>query len=238
MSFGIEIKNNAGRVQVDGTYRNLFLVAQGTAPAGNWSSISYPAQTSCNPLVCIRPVSDGTYVGFVSVGAASASYFSDGPFEWAVYGLDSLLYYPGTQYGMQVFNSAGSVVFDSRCEPLRVKTVASGQAVWPDVLHGGSPSVAFNNYPLAINFTPFGVRPWLCINQMVYADNFQSGSEEGSSGDGGVLIMTTNGLGQLIVRFGFMPTGLTWLYPAAIGGYGSYALSPAFGKVRVPIVRR
>lgn len=228
MSFGLEVRNDAGRVQIDEEYRNLLLVAQGTAAAAYAGGFTFPAQSSCTPLVCVRPVTDGTYIGFMNVSSTSATYFSDGPFDWAVYGLDSPVYLDGSSYGLQVFSASGSLAFDSRCEPVRIKAVASGQSVWPDVKTASPMSSGYNNYPVVINFTAFGLRPWMCINQLTYFDE----------GDGGTIAATTSGLGQVTVRYGVMVSGTTWTWAANDGANGYLSYSLAFGSIRIPIVKR
>lgn len=228
MAFGFQAINSTGNVQIDDAYRNLRLVASGTwtgyAVAG---TINFPVQSTTSPLIFFRPSADGVYVGNAGVDASSFGFQCNGSFDWKVYGLDNTIA-PTGSHGMQVFDSASRVVFDSRIEVPRIQTVLTTNQVWPSAAQGGA-SNAYPAYPYTLTFTSWGSRPWICLNSLFFYED-----EYGTS-----TCATTSGLNSVILRCGAVSPGPvpaqgTWQW-AASNAPNNY--SHPYGQVRIPIAK-
>ena len=226
MAVGIRVSNPSGVVQIDETYRNFLRVGSGSYSGGGGTiSISYTSQ-SVPPIIFVRPHSDGIYLGKFTIRNSTAQVFTNGGFDWVVYSLTSPQAISNSPMGIQVFDAAGQVIFDSRFEPPRIQTTLAVNQQWPTYLQGGSLG-QYPAYPYSINFSGWGARPWFCLNSLYFfADE-----------NGQALAMTTNGTNQLILRCGTL-LGTSWSWSSNDGSNGVYAYSHPFGQFRCPIVKR
>jgi len=182
MAIGFTSINDGGITQIDETYRNLRYVASGRwglgagASVGTDGGIDFPAQTTGAPLIFVRPISDGTYCTMYALENARALVIANGDFDWVVYGLDNTSISSNSTHGVQVFDAAGSVVFDSRYEVPRIKACS--------LLNTSAKA-----YPYTINFAGWGVRPWFLLNSTFFD----------YSDDGRCIAFRTNGTSQIVV---------------------------------------
>ena len=129
MPAGLQVFNDSGIVQIDGTYSNLQLTAKGTAST-SMQNLSYFTQANGTfryntPYTTVSftgntpvfAVSGDSTVSVVSTSVSGSVWTvgiitPNGPasFEWYVFDEASS---SGGNYGLQVFNDSGVLVFDS-----------------------------------------------------------------------------------------------------------------------------
>lgn len=227
MSYGFQSVNADNIVQIDDAYRNLLRVASGSWTSGGAvvGEINFPTQTSTAPLIFFRPSADGVYVGQVGLGSDRVYFSTNGNFDWVVYGLDGPVMTSASNYGMQVFNASGQVVFDSRYEPPRIQTIVRHNQTWPTYANGGGSLGQNPNYPYTFNFTGWGERPWICLNSLFFWED----------DNGTTTCATTSGTNAIILRCGSYSSVATgWYWYPNDGG----AKSHPYGHVRIPLLRR
>jgi hypothetical protein len=168
MSYGIVVRNSQGGIQIDGDYQNLSLQGSGQQSSsarapGCGDKLAYiPWNFSEHPeaILCVRPRGSGkvyTLFGepannrFV-VGFKGGSNYID----YAVYAARKNSPDYSTNYGFQVFDSAGSVVFDSRERYLSV--LGFVDLYIPPGEDLGEPSVTTANNPYA-SHSPYIMQP-------------------------------------------------------------------------------
>jgi hypothetical protein len=225
MPDGIQVVNSAGITQIDDSFRTLFRIGSGSI-AGSGSA-TFSNQTSCAPLIFVRPSADGIYIGPTLIATNSFTVRSNGTFDWIAYGLDNPVALDSSPMGIQVFNASAQVIYDSRFEAPRIQHVLPLSMLFPDYLAGG-PLGAYPSYPYTITFAGWGTRPWICLNALCFfADE-----------DGSIICATTSGTNAIILRCGVMWSGNTWTFSANNGSNGIYARSFPGGKMAIPIARR
>lgn len=139
MPAGFQIVNSSGVVQVDENYVNLGLVAKGTItiPAGGIGGLAAPAQisfTGVSPILCIRPVNTFAFIRSVTKSGSTYAYTVNGgfatsgnssplaeTFNWYIF--DRMSQIGTTNYGIQIYNAAGEITFNSSANPMRVAAV-------------------------------------------------------------------------------------------------------------------
>lgn len=133
MTAGLQVRNNAGVLQVDETYVNYVLVASGTSsgatlwyagggsnpPAVYYTDITVTGRTA--PMIAIRAgfgvvvlratVSGGTWTWRILRNGTSN-------FDWFVFDLASVE--SAATFGLEVFNASAQRVYHSSQKPLRV----------------------------------------------------------------------------------------------------------------------
>ena len=139
MAYGIEVRNNNGGVQIDGTYQNLSLLASGQR------------QSSAIAVGCGDKLGDPSNSRFVVSFKGSSSYI-----DYAIYATQKSTPVYSTQYGLQVFDASGSVVFDSRERYLSVLGYVDLNI--PAGLDLGVPSVTTASNPYASS-SPYIMQP-------------------------------------------------------------------------------
>jgi len=231
MSSGIQVTNASGILQIDETYRRLLKVASGTCTTLSGSGtnvISFTAQTTCAPLIFFRPASDGVYVGPNTFNNNSFSVQNNGNFDWVVYGLDSPVALDGTTMGMQVFDTSGSTIYDSRYEGVRIQSTYTVTQPYPDSYLIGAPGAGNCAYPYTYTFTGWGAKPWICLNGLFWLDD----------GNSSTICATTSGTNAIIINCGCILSGTAWSMYTNNGSSGSYTRSYPGGVLRVPVARR
>lgn len=174
MPFGLQVVNEGGLVQIDQDFRNIAVIQQGTfGAAGPVSSgvVTFSAQSEANcPQVWVRPHSDGVWVGGCFLTDASENPYSNsidrffyqagGPCDYKVCALSGNFVVDQSSYGLQVFDQAGRIAFDSRRRYARIRRVLS-------VASSSSSSVT-------VGFSGIPERPWMLLNQLPFC-NFEDG---------------------------------------------------------------
>lgn len=159
MSNGIEIQNDAGSVVIDGEYVNYTVHKTGTytiSSTGIWEQVTISISRDSPQLLFVKPgaswvtfmymkESGGAYteVGFKVRGTASETIdyaLCDATFD----NIDD------TDHGIQVFDSAGDVVYDSRAPYMTVDdiSVVSGVSSYSldttyDISHANTPDAYY-----------------------------------------------------------------------------------------------
>lgn len=168
MSYGIEVRNDQGAVQIDGTYQNLSLLASGVrqssaTAAGCGDKLAYiPWNFSVHPeaVLCARPRGSGKIYSIFAqpsnsrfaVGFKGSSNYVD----YAIYATQKSAPSYSTQYGLQVFDASGNVAFDSRERYLSVLGYVDLDI--PPGIDLGVPSVTTASNPYA-SFSPYIMQP-------------------------------------------------------------------------------
>lgn len=136
MPAGLQVFNDSGIIQIDGTYSNLQLVARGSAttsmqtlayntqPNGTFQYDTPYVQINFTGTTPVFAVSGGSTVCVISTAVSGNSWTigivtPNGPtsFEWFVFDKATP---SGTNVGLQVFNESGQLVFDAGQKYIRV----------------------------------------------------------------------------------------------------------------------
>lgn len=197
MSNGLNITGSHGGTLIDQNYRNIARIAQGSSNATS-TTIQIPDQGGIFPLVYARPWADGHFVGgmyfnnntitlttnrFVRTSAGTVQFTGNVGFDYVIFGVNGIQLLDSTSQGLKVWDQNGSVVFDSRCEQPRLRTVLN-------ITQTGN----YTNitYPKTYGFTGWGKRPWISMN----AFSYYYISDESDNG----FFVTTSGTNAIIVR--------------------------------------
>lgn len=121
MAFGLEITNNHGTTLIDDTYSNLAVRHQGTLAAGSGvRTVSIPGLDQ--PIPAVRSTAYAIALG--RIGNNGQIWSAGGAqVHWYVFDTPTS---GGNDYGLQVFNSAGQLTFDSSRKYARVRALQSG----------------------------------------------------------------------------------------------------------------
>lgn len=237
MAYGFKLFGSHGDVQIDQDYRNPMLVGSGTCTSAQRVNgvvtLTYTNQgTNTVPQIYIRPSADTVHVGSSVVTPTTTTLWLDsGSFDWVAFGLTSpVMIDSASNFGMRVLDSSGALCYDSRYEVARGQTVLHvNSQPWPDAAAGGSTSPT---YPQTLNFTGWGTRPWINVNQLgrTYMGSEESGEEYG-------WVVRTSGTDSVILRFASIggTGGTTWTF---YDGGTSLARSFPGGNADIPILRR
>lgn len=139
MAYGIFIKNDSQEIQISESYQNYFLHSTGSV-----SVAGSTLQNSSDNSYLISFGSAGTGVAsddmvfwyanrdFFSTGTTGASIGNASTLsmtaQWARFVKGNSIISPGSDYGIEVFNSNGLAAFSSNNRPLKINS-ASSQAV-------------------------------------------------------------------------------------------------------------
>lgn len=165
MAVGLEVYNDAGALIIDSNAPNYSLLASGTV--ANDTPVSFPS-TPVRPLVFVRFNTANRFVRISSLTsdsvtfkiydepAASTTYATEvsGSTEYMVFGVASTLA-PVSNFGLNVFDAAGNLVFDSNRVVPRVKQVVSVPAP-------AAPAGTFN--PISVVGHSQSSNPWMLAN--------------------------------------------------------------------------
>lgn len=173
MTYGLRTVNDDGVVQIDEEFRNLVVIESGSgsaSPSFGLNNQSITSQSSCVPLVFVKPAS-GVEVGTFSMNAGwngasydpgppytNFAYQSTGAFDYKVCALDSQPS-PSGSHGMRVFNSGATNVYDSRLPYAQIKSMARLSAQ-------SSPGY------IDVTVPDIGSTPWFLLNYLVFNQQF------------------------------------------------------------------
>lgn len=128
MAYGFLALNNSGAVQVDENYSNYKVIASGTATG---KSVVYFTDYGVVPLIMVRPVTLGTWItGYGQITTSSFNTLCGNSttqvqYYYKVLVPVSSVTASGESFGLRVFNSANTLMFDSgHTDQLRISTVA------------------------------------------------------------------------------------------------------------------
>lgn len=159
MSYGIEIRNPNGIISIDGNFKNFQVVESFTISSPNtWKQI---AAYRPMPLLFMRPFSYGVTMSFDTTYDYLAPY-PDSPNQNDLYRLQPgnyVLGLPiatgtgGETYGIRVWNSSGSVVFDSGKQVVNIDVmVLKTSTPEPPNTLGWSQAVSLPGYPSGLRY--------------------------------------------------------------------------------------
>lgn len=187
MTAGFQALNTTGNIQIDDTYKNSKLVASGrfNAYTANISALEIylqPLGISCAvemPLVFVRPVNYGGWVGGISYGVGTDSqgnyngndiiYISDlnvSSFDYAVFSTVGTPIASSGTVGLQVFNSLQQIVYDSNNFQPRITD---------SIITNANTGMY---YPFNINLSGSAGKPWILANSLL-TGFYGAGSEGG-----------------------------------------------------------
>ncbi|SAK71373.1 hypothetical protein AWB80_03814 [Caballeronia pedi] len=146
--FGLQVLNSSGNVQIDSTFKNLALREKGTLTSGGseqgntgWYFASVTTAVGTSPIIAFRS-SAKCYLRYSAISGSQITYFfhcqgSGVAVQYWIFDDPSLATMSGN-YGLQVFNNVGSVVFDSRTKYMRViDTLSSPGSITGDPIDSG-----------------------------------------------------------------------------------------------------
>lgn len=176
MPHGLRTINDSGIVQIDENFRNVFVVAEGSVTTATGSINSAflnisPAQTTCIPMVFVKPAS-GVEVGLFEVSRSVPPYHNIGPpwdtvgyqcsgaFDYKICGLNWSSP-PSGDFGMVVYDDAANIVYDSRLSYMQIKSVhrlfAQANPAYQDItVPSDGEWFLMNNLRLNSKFDEFG----------------------------------------------------------------------------------
>lgn len=154
MSAGIQVFNDNQILQIDSDYRNSRFAFSGTAINRAQGSSSYYANIALDsntstalecPMVLIKPSLDNQYVGgcfvsspyeafgsFPSRPNGAIELWGQCPFDWAILSTRIAIGSGGSDFGFDVFDASGSLVFASGYRQLRItEAFDDPNSVWP-----------------------------------------------------------------------------------------------------------
>jgi hypothetical protein len=138
MSYGLLVKNTAGAIQIDATYKNYSLYEHGenviTSSSGSpvsyyVATITFANASSYPPLIAIKPSSSNycglsyyTKSGSNYTGFVVHSYFNTAvTFDWMAFVPNETI--SSSTYGIRVYNDTGVLVFDGGYAPMVILDV-------------------------------------------------------------------------------------------------------------------
>lgn len=110
----IQVFNTAGQIQIDAEFPQAFQTSSGTISVGNGTSLSFPSRVD-RPIMYFRPTSFNQRIFCTSLSETNALLWSmpGGNINWRVYSM-SLTNQPSSGgFGIQVFNSSGSQIYNT-----------------------------------------------------------------------------------------------------------------------------
>jgi hypothetical protein len=244
-SYGIEIHNATGDIQITQDYANYQLIAQGTIGSATSNSIpvqlTYPAQANNTiPLVFVRPHSDGVYVGgclFDSSApgltgfGAGAWVVCSGAFDYKIYGITSTIAVDASGFGLQVFDTSGNPTYDSRKSVPRIQDVVVVNTIYPAPATSAYPFAPYDSpvVPISKSYTSFGQRPWFMVN------NLQNIEYAGGQGIWACAIDPTANTSKLIISDGDTDASGNWFSYTSTGASPGYTQGFAGGQCIIPL---
>jgi hypothetical protein len=145
MTAGLTIFNSHNTVQIDENYRNLFVKTSGLNGIPSASGITYPlCSVQCADFAVSYTLTNSTDVSYSVGKKGSADY------KWWVW---DLAVAPVGDYGFQVYNASGQLVFDALQQPMRIVDyqVFTSLAEWENISitypAGRQYAVIFGTYP-------------------------------------------------------------------------------------------
>jgi hypothetical protein len=167
MAVGLEVYNDAGALVIDSNSPNYSLLASGTASSG--TAVSFTS-TTVRPLVFVRFNTPNRFVRISALSNNSVTFqtydlqegtgnFANpvaGSTEYKVFGIASTLTPSSPGFGLNVFDAAGNLIFDSNREVPRVRQVVTVPAL-PSVSDGNRATISAVSHSM-------GTNPWMLAN--------------------------------------------------------------------------
>lgn len=139
MSYGIEVRNSTGSLQIDSTYQNMVVLGRGTTSGyydtqycGNRiATVAFDFSGFSEAIIAVRPKNgDGIYRAFPDfnnnqfvINFGNTNYDNtSSSVDYIIYGLASQKTV-NSAYGLKIFDSQGTKVFDSGLEYLKITDV-------------------------------------------------------------------------------------------------------------------
>ncbi|MDR5801213.1 hypothetical protein [Caballeronia sp. LZ001] len=144
--FGLQVYNQSNVLQIDSTYKNLALRAKGSVAAttataqGDWFYATVTVSAGVSPVMAFRcPVACYLRQTTIANGNITYLFLVKGNSQIVQYWIfdDPVQATRSGNYGLQVFNSAGSLVFDSRSKYMRVLDSVRGNGNLSDPIEAG-----------------------------------------------------------------------------------------------------
>lgn len=170
MSYGFEVINANGRVQIDQDHANPRLIMTGTCAAGSLTYIHMPYDIRDEaPLVLMRPHQAGLYVGGVRLYAPRAAFGSNPAlpsgaiqmrgqcgWDYAVFSTRGAPTMDGSAWGLEVRKADGTITYSSRYQHPRITHLAQKAA---DATQAGG-------WPFTFSISGHTSMPWLLANPL------------------------------------------------------------------------
>jgi hypothetical protein len=149
MGYGLEVKNSAGDIIIDGVNKNfaLYESGSGTIPSNNILTVSFATPTPQIPIIAIQPTDTTGYIsiiGYTKNGSNWTGFIvfstNGATFNWKVY-----VAHPTTEaenYGLVVRDVSSNIVFDSARTYFKIYSITTGinlstLSSYQDIVHSG-----------------------------------------------------------------------------------------------------
>ena len=234
MAHGFQLSNAFSRVQVDQSSSAPRLIASGVSVSlGNNAHMvaydtGYPL-TQEPPIVMLRPHVAGKHVGGGAITLTGFLYYGQCSFDYAVFSTLGTPVSDGSQYGMEVYRSDGSVAYSSRHTHPRIRTLVS---MPPTTALGGG-------YPKTAPLSGYTAMPWVQATSLIQTGLGQSETSEGTGGVTAAIDATFTTLTIELTNMnpafpgGAFPTLRSFIGAALAGDYDPYFGQPSFFSVGV-----
>lgn len=201
MTFGIQIINDYGRIQIDSDFSCPRMIMQGSA-AFNGSKygvdVAMPTGTNSEcPIILARPTQVDKYIGGIefypqenNLSILRLSMSGECPFDWAAFSTTGSAISDGSTYGLEVYRANGSVAFSSRNRHPCL-THIFGKA--PSYDTGG----ASGGWPNVYSFAGYSDMPWIFMNPLLQTG---AGVGEFSESMAGIFAKVAAGFNSITVN--------------------------------------
>lgn len=206
MSFGLQLINDFGRVQIDADFKAPRLIGSGTAYKDATFMLPH-ALTQETPMVMVQPHVADQYVGAVSLYVSGGSYVAiagQGYFNWAVYSTLGAAISDGSQFGLEVYKADGSVAYSSRHRHPCLTHMFNKPA---DYGTGGGSGA----WPSTYYFSGYTEVPWIFANPLLQT---MAGVGEFSESVCGIMAKVNGGLNSITVDMRDMANPAYPTFPA------------------------
>lgn len=168
MPEGIQVYNDSGILQIDGTFRNLSLISTGSILCNN-TSTEIPATygdvvvpNSTSPLLAFPGIGNGVTCTVISVSGSNRTFrvFYEGNVSVTIpYYVFDVPDSTPTTFGLQVYNSSGQLCFDAAKKYMRVLDFYTNNPVFPNSVSKTYPGKTVALIPTTYSRGVVGVIP-------------------------------------------------------------------------------
>jgi hypothetical protein len=152
MGYGLEVKNSAGDIIIDGVNKNFAFYESGSGTISGTThrlDVTFATPTSQVPIIAIQPLDTAGAISVISYTKSGSNWtgftvgsYLGASFNWKVY-----VAHPNTEaesYGLIVRDASSNIVFDSARVYFKIYQVTTGinlgfvpTATYQDITHSG-----------------------------------------------------------------------------------------------------
>jgi hypothetical protein len=130
MTFGLNVYNSSGNVIMDTDLPQMPFVQSGSASANSIAVATAPTFVSFSslaaPVLYVRPQTTGGFVMIGNILTNGFFYKSNSNIDWRVYDGSVSSWTPSSNFGMNVYNSSGSLLYNTNKNPPFIRLITTG----------------------------------------------------------------------------------------------------------------